>query len=129
MISWKEYFKGKFYLDEMIDSMIFCDDTMVTSECGDIEPAREDMEELVKALNGEPYSHATFDNPYYNDDGVVYYTDKTDKVIMLNIRGWGYLTSSGLSDDAAAAVQDSFGIYIVDCMMRITNTPLGQVNN
>ena len=60
---WKNHFKEKFDLDGLLNAMIWCGNCFVTSGAGEIEPNREDMEQLVKAMNHEEYSHAVFKEP------------------------------------------------------------------
>ena len=59
---WKNYFNGKFELDGMLNDMIWCGNVYVTSNNAEIESDREDMEQLVKTMNQEEYSHADFND-------------------------------------------------------------------
>jgi hypothetical protein len=116
---WKNHFKEKFNLDRLLNGMIWCGNCFVTSDAGQIEPNREDMEQLVKAMNHEEYSHAVFKEPSYKD-GTIFYKDKYNNQISFYIRGWGYLTSSGIPEDLAVKIQDSLGAYIITCMHDVT---------
>lgn len=115
---WKNHFKEKFDLDRLLNSMIWCGNCFVTSDAGQIEPNREDMEQLVKAMNHEEYSHAVFKEPSYKD-GIIFYKDKNNNQISFYIRGWGYLTSQGINEVTAACIQDSLAEYIINCMRSI----------
>ena len=116
---WKKHFKEKFDLDRLLNGMIWCGNCFVTSDAGEIEPNREDMEQLVKAMNHEEYSHAVFKEPSYKD-ATIFYKDKYNNQISVQIRGWGYLTSSGIPEDVAIKIQDSLGAYIITCMHDVT---------
>lgn len=116
---WKNYFKGKFKLDQVLNAMIWCGNIYVTSDNDEIESDREDMEQLVKAMNQEEYSHADFNDAYY-DDAAIFYNDKNGNKVSFLIRGWGYLTSRGILDDLAIEIQDSLGAYIIACMHDVT---------
>ena len=116
---WKDYFKGKFVLDQVLNAMIWCGNIYVTSDNDGIESDREDMEQLVKAMNHEEYSHADFNDAYY-DDAAIFYNDKNGNKVSFLIRGWGYLTSRGILDDLAIEIQDSLGAYIIACMHDVT---------
>ena len=116
---WKDYFKGKFELDRMLNAMIWCGNVYVTGNNAEIESDREDMEQLVKAMNQEEYSHAVFKEPSYKD-ATIFYKDKNNNQISFYIRGWGYLTSSGIPEDLAVKIQDSLGAYIITCMHDVT---------
>ena len=116
---WKGYFKDKFELDRMLNAMIWCGNVYVTGNNVEIESVREDMEQLVKAMNQEEYSHADFNDAYYND-AVIFYNDKNGNKVSFLIRGWGYLTSSGIPEDLAVKIQDSLGAYIITCMHDVT---------
>lgn len=115
---WKNYFKDKFELDRMLNAMIWCGNVYVTGNNAEIESDHKDMEELVKAMNNEEYSHADFKDAYYND-GVIFYKDKNDNKVSFLIRGWGYLTSSRIPEDLVVKIQDSFGAYIITCMHEV----------
>lgn len=118
---WKQYFDGRFDKDSMLEGTIWCGDNIVTSDAGDDVADMADMTELVKALNGGKFDHAVFKNAKYND-AVISYVDKNGKTILLDIRGWGYLTGYlKLSDDAAVVVQDALGEYIVSCMKKVND--------
>ena len=116
---WKNYFKDKFELDSMLNAMIWCGNVYVTGNNAEIESDREDMEQLVKAMNHEEYSHADFNDAYYND-AVIFYNDKNGNKVSFLIRGWGYLTSQGIDEVTAACIQDSLGAYIITCMHDVT---------
>ena len=115
---WKNHFKEKFDLDGLLNAMIWCGNCFVTSGAGEIEPNREDMEQLVKAMNHEEYSHAVFKEPSYKD-GTIFYKDKNNNQISFYIRGWGYLTSQGINEVTAACIQDSLAEYIINCMRSV----------
>lgn len=115
---WKNHFKEKFDLDRLLNGMIWCGNCFVTSDAGQIEPNREDMEQLVKAMNHEEYSHAVFKEPSYKD-GTIFYKDKNNNQILFYIRGWGYLISQGINEVTAACIQDSLAEYIINCMRSI----------
>ena len=118
---WKQYFDGKFDNDSMLEGTIWCGDNIVTSDASDDVADMADMTELVKALNGDKFGHAVFKDAKYSD-AVISYIDKNDKTILLDIRGWGYLTGYlKLSDDVAVAVQDALGEYIVSCMKKVND--------
>ena len=102
----------------MLNAMIWCGNVYVTGNNAEIESDRKDMEQLVKAMNNEKYSHADFKDAYYND-AVIFYKDKNDNKVSFLIRGWGYLTSSGIPEDLAVKIQDSLGAYIITCMYKI----------
>lgn len=115
---WKNHFKEKFDLDRLLNGMIWCGNCFVTSDAGQIEPNREDMEQLVKAMNHEEYSHAVFREPSYKD-GTIFYKDKNNNQISFYIRGWGYLISQGINEVTAACIQDSLAEYIINCMKTL----------
>ena len=118
---WKQYFDDRFDKDSMLEGTIWCGSNIVTSDAGDDVADMADMTELVKALNGDKFNHGVFKDAKYND-AVISYVDKNDKTILLNIRGWGYLTGYlKLSDDAAVVVQDALGEYIVSCMKKVND--------
>lgn len=116
---WKKHFKEKFDLDRLLNGMIWCGNCFVTSNAGEIEPNREDMEQLVKAMNHEEYSHAVFKEPSYKD-ATIFYKDKYNNQISVYIRGWGYLISQGINEVTAACIQDSLAEYIINCMNDVT---------
>lgn len=122
---WKNYFKDKFELDRMLNAMIWCGNVYITGNNAEIESDRKDMEQLVKAMNNEKYFHADFKDAYYND-GVIFYKDKNDNKVSFLIRGWGYLTSSGIPEDLAVKIQDSLGAYIITYMHKI-NEKIGDI--
>ena len=118
---WKQYFDDRFDKDSMLEGTIWCGSNIVTSDAGDDVADMADMTELVKALNGDKFNHGVFKDAKYND-AVISYVDKNDKTILIDIRGWGYLTGYlKLSDDAAVAVQDALGEYIVSCMKKVND--------
>ena len=105
----------------MLEGTIWCGSNIVTSDVGDDIADMTDMTELVKALNGDKFGHGVFKDAKYND-AVISYVDKNGKTILLDIRGWGYLTGYlKLSDDAAVVVQDALGEYIVSCMKKVND--------
>ena len=116
---WKKHFKEKFDLDRLLNGMIWCGNCFITSNAGEIESNREDMEQLVKAMNHEEYSHAVFKEPSYKD-ATIFYKDKYNNQISFYIRGWGYLTSQGIDEVTAACIQDSLAEYIINCMHDVT---------
>ena len=79
------------------------DNALWTSEDNDL------LDNICKIINGE--IEPTFENVIYNQEDQ---TIRSNDHILLIIRGWGYLTSSGLSNKEAAEIQDEMGYWIAD---------------
>lgn len=71
------------------------------------------LDAVANVVNGHITSHITSQKckaVYNPNEGVITVNDK----YRLIVRGWGYLTSSGLSNEEAAEVQDEMGYWIAD---------------
>ena len=79
------------------------DDDLWTSEDNDL------LDNICKMINGEIES--TFENVIYNQEDQ---TIRSNGHTLLIVRGWGYLTSSGLSNKEAAEIQDEIGYWIAE---------------
>lgn len=67
------------------------------------------LDAVANVVNGHitPRKSEAIYNP---SEGIITVNDKHKLVV----RGWGYLTSSGLSDKEAAEIQDEMGYWIAD---------------
>ena len=130
---WKQYFTPPFIGDTYNPGTIW--DTnggLITSPANSIEDAADDnimnieraFSLIVDAMNAEfegrePDRQVRFENVEYvgtNDDAAVKFRVFGYDLDLL-VRGWGYLTGyKKLPDDEAAAIQDSLGQFIAECI-------------
>jgi hypothetical protein len=131
--SWSKYFIPPFHNDEICVDTIWDSagnrTTTSSSEAAFKGTADAHFRALAAAMNAkmngtELPAKMSFGHPVYEGtqcDAVVKF--KADgKEIELDVRGWGFLTGrKRLSPNAAAAIQDDFGNFIVDCMNSINS--------
>ena len=67
------------------------------------------LDDICKMINGE--IKPTFENVIYDQEDQ---TIRSNNHTLLIIRGWGYLSSSGLSNKEAAEIQDEMGYWIAN---------------
>lgn len=76
----------------------------------------DQMDEIVRKINGEEISFAYTDLHYDSDNTTIYVTQDGVKREFIVVRGWGHLTGTGglnLPPEQAATIQNAFGEYIV----------------
>ena len=131
--SWSKYFIPPFHNDEICVDTIWDSaanrTTTSSSEAAFKGTADDHFKALAAAMNAkmngtELPAKMSFGHPVYEGtqcDAVVKF--KADgKEIELDVRGWGFLTGrKRLSPNAAAAIQDDFGNFIVDCINSINS--------
>lgn len=131
--SWSKYFIPPFHNDEICVDTIWDSagnrTTTSSSEAAFKGTADAHFQALAAAMNArvngtELPGKLSFGHPAYKGtqcDAVVKF--KADgKEIELDVRGWGFLTGrKRLSPNAAAAIQDDFGNFIVDCINSINS--------
>ena len=86
---------------------VMIDDNDWTSQDSDL------LDNICKMINGE--IEPTFENVIYDLEDQ---TIRSNNHTLLIIRGWGYLSSSGLSNREAAEVQDEMGYWIANKLTK-----------
>ena len=135
---WKQYFTPPFIRDTFEPGIIWdSDGLMVTSpsykmedvEDYDISAVEKVMNAIVEAMNAAcegrtPEKTVRFDTVEYECTNLSFGALGYDLNLLL--RSWGYLTGyRRLKDDVAAAIQDSLGQFIAEC---IKNASKGDEN-
>ena len=128
---WKKYFISPFKNDQIcLDTIWDSAGNRTTSSMSDAAftgTADEHFKAIVDAMNAvlegkEPPMKKSFGHPEYlgsQSAAVVRFKADGDE-IDLDVRGWGYLTGTKrLDPNIAAAIQDDFGQFIVDCINLI----------
>lgn len=139
---WQKHFTPPFIGDTYNPGTIWdINGGLITSPSNSIENAADDdimaielaFNLIVDAMNAacegrEPDRQVRFENVEYvgtNDDAVVKFR-VFGYDLDLEVRGWGYLTGyKKLPDAEAAAIQDSLGQFIAEC---IKNASKGDEN-
>lgn len=129
--NWTNYFTPPFHNDQVcIDTIWDSAGHRVTTSNSDAAfrgTADNHFRALVDAMNAnvngtELPAKMSFGNPVYEGtqcDAVVKFKANGDE-IDLDVRGWGYLTGLKRMDpNKAAAIQDDFGHFLVECMNSI----------
>lgn len=129
--SWAKYFIPPFHTDEFCTDIIWDSaDNMTTtssSEAASKGTAAAHFQALAAAMNAkmngtELPAKMSFGHPVYEgtmSDSIVRFKADGEE-IELNVRGWGFLTGGKrLDPNVAAAIQDEYGQFIVDCMNSI----------
>lgn len=131
--SWSKYFIPPFHNDEICVDTIWDSagnrTTTSSSEAAFKGTADAHFKALAAAMNArvngtELPAKMSFGHPAYEGtqcDTVVKFKADGEE-IELDVRGWGFLTGKKhLNPTAAAAIQDDFGNFIVDCMNSINS--------
>ena len=129
--SWTKYFIPPFHNDEIcIDTIWDSAGNRTTTSQSDAAftgTADAHFQALVAAMNAklngtELPKKMSFGRPVYEGtqcDAVIKFKADGEE-IELDVRGWGFLTGrKRLHPNVAAAIQDDYGKFIVDCMNSI----------
>lgn len=131
--SWTKYFSPPFHNDAI------CADTIWDSDGNRTTSSRSDaafkgtadahFQAIVAVMNAtlngtELPEKMSFGRPVYEGtqcDAVIKFKADGEE-IELDVRGWGFLTGrKRLNPNVAAAIQDDYGKFIVDCMNSINS--------
>lgn len=128
---WTKYFKAPFHNDQYcLDTIWDSDGHRTTSSKCDAAfkgTADEHFKAIAAAINAtingtELPPKMSFGHPVYEGsqtDAVVKFKANGEE-IELDIRGWGYLCGKKhLDPNKAAAIQDEYGQFIVECINSI----------
>ena len=129
--NWTKYFIPPFHNDEIcLDTIWDADGNRTSSSMSDaafMGTADEHFKAIVNAMNAilngtELPKKMSFGHPEYigsHTEAMVKFKANGEE-IDLDVRGWGYLIGSKkLETNMAAAIQDDFGKFIVDCINSI----------
>jgi len=129
--SWTKYFIPPFHNDEICIDTIWDSagnrTTSSRSEAAFKGTADAHFQAIVAAMNAtlngtELPEKMSFGRPVYEGtqcDAVVKFKADGEE-IALDVRGWGFLTGrKRLHPNVAAAIQDEYGQFIVDCINSI----------
>ena len=130
---WSKYFIPPFHNDEICVDTIWDSagnrTTTSSSEAAFKGTADAHFKALAAAMNArvtgtELPGKLSFGHPVYEGtqcNAVVKFKSDGEE-IELDVRGWGFLIGrKHLKPNAAAAIQDDFGNFIVDCINSINN--------
>lgn len=129
--NWKKYFIPPFHNDDIcLDTIWDSDGNRTSSSMSDAAfkgTADEHFKAIVNAMNAiingtELPKKMSFGHPEYigsQTESMVKFK-ANGEAIDLDVRGWGYLIGrKHLDSNMAAAIQDDFGKFIVDCINLI----------
>jgi hypothetical protein len=129
--SWTKYFIPPFHNDEICADTIWDSaanrTTTSSSEAAFKGTADAHFQALAAAMNAkingtELPAKMSFGHPAYEGtmSASIVRCKADGEEIELDVRGWGFLTGrKGLHPNVAAAIQDEYGQFIVDCMNSI----------